>query len=188
MKDKKRTAAVIGRFQPFHNDHLRYVLAASEKYEHLLVGITNIYGEISSANPYDADRGKRESNPFTFYERSCMVREALTEAGIPRERFEIVPFPIESPDKIRCFIPDDAVCCITVYDQWGRRKAALLREQGFEVDVLWERGSDEKGISATTVRQLIADGKPWKHMVPEAVFRYIRERELEQRARPKGGR
>ena len=36
-----KLGAVCGRFQIFHLDHLRYVLAAKERCEHLIVGITS---------------------------------------------------------------------------------------------------------------------------------------------------
>ena len=32
---------VCGRFQIFHNEHLQYVMAAKEKCEHLIVGISS---------------------------------------------------------------------------------------------------------------------------------------------------
>lgn len=33
--------AVCGKFQPFHNDHLKYVLSAFEFGEHVIIGVTN---------------------------------------------------------------------------------------------------------------------------------------------------
>ncbi|MBP3706729.1 MAG: adenylyltransferase/cytidyltransferase family protein [Clostridia bacterium] len=36
----EKIGVVCGRFQIFHNEHLQYVMAAKEKCEHLIVGIT----------------------------------------------------------------------------------------------------------------------------------------------------
>lgn len=35
-----KVGAVCGRFQILHLDHFRYILAAKERYKHLIVGIT----------------------------------------------------------------------------------------------------------------------------------------------------
>lgn len=76
------TGAVCGRFQIFHLDHLRYVLAAKEKCRHLIVGITSPDSSVAPQEQADANRGKAEANPCTYYERMKMVESALLEAGL----------------------------------------------------------------------------------------------------------
>ncbi len=41
IAQKYPVVAACGKFQPFHNDHLKYVLAAFEYGDHVVVGITN---------------------------------------------------------------------------------------------------------------------------------------------------
>ncbi|MBR7146832.1 MAG: hypothetical protein IKD11_03845, partial [Oscillospiraceae bacterium] len=85
--------AVCGRFQIFHSDHLRYVLAAAERCEHLIVGITSPDSAVSPAEAADVNRGRAEANPCTYYERMKMVEGALLEAGLKRDFSTLCPFP-----------------------------------------------------------------------------------------------
>ena len=50
-----------------------------------------------------------------------------------------------------------------------------------QVEVLWNRPTEEKGTTATEVRHLIIDGKRWDHLVPKSVYRYITEHHLDER-------
>src|SRR4030042_5015193 len=96
---------VHGRFQPFHLGHLKYALAAKKKCDLLIVGITNSDPSLTKydkANPY---RSLSISNPFTYFERLSMIKEALIEGGVKRSKFEIVPFPINKPKLLKYYIP-----------------------------------------------------------------------------------
>lgn len=95
----EKTGVVCGRFQIFHNEHLRYVLAAKEKCNYLLIGITSPEGATGHMEIADANRGKEVANPCTFYERLCIIKNALLDAGVRLEEFDIVPYPIEEPQK-----------------------------------------------------------------------------------------
>ena len=89
---------IHGRFQLFHNDHLNYALLAKAQCKKLIVGITSPENATLIREDIDPHRSEAASNPFTYYERFNMVKLALLEAGIPREDFEITPYPIERPE------------------------------------------------------------------------------------------
>ena len=94
MRDK--LGIITGRFQGLHLGHMEYLLAGAERCGHLIVGVTNSAPwEEAPAELQGMARVKQSSNPFTFYERMVMLRDSLTEAGLPRESFDIVPFPID---------------------------------------------------------------------------------------------
>lgn len=181
--EKKKTGLVCGRFQVFHKDHLKYVLAARECCEHLLVGITSPDPSSSPAEAADKNRGKKTSNPCTYYERMQMVKSALKGAGLSDDEFDIVPFPIGRPELISCYVPDDTVCYITIYDAWGESKKMRLEKLGYEVCVLWHVQPEEKGISASEIRTAIVSGEEWKHMVPSEVYEYIVKNGIDLRIR-----
>ena len=82
-----------GRFQLFHLDHLKYVLAAKERCRHLVVGITNPDPTLTKFDPADPHRSAEVDNPLTFYERYRMLREALVEAGLLIRTFPWCPSP-----------------------------------------------------------------------------------------------
>lgn len=182
MEQRDTLGVVMGRFQGLHLGHMEYLLAGAQRCEHLLVGVTHFDPwEHAPEELRDLGRMNASANPFTYYERLAMLRDALTEAGLPRERFDIVPFPIEHSERIPEFIPREAVCYVTIYDQWGYHKRQVLTDLGFPTRVLWVRDDSQRLTSGTEVRRLIAEGKPWSHLVPPAVSRYLLEHGLTQR-------
>lgn len=166
---------IHGRFQLFHNEHLQYALDAKARCEKLIVGITSPENAALIREEVDPHRSNACDNPFTFYERFNMVKAAMLGAGIPREDFEIVPYPIERPEVLPNYIPLSATSFFTIYDQWGYEKLHRLSELGYDTFVI-PRG--DKGMCSTEIRKKIVDDDDWKYMVPEAVYNYIIENNL----------
>ena len=100
---------------------------------------------------------------------------------MPRDEFEIVPFPINYPELLFNSVPRDAKFYMTIYDEWSEEKQKTLQELGCEVEVMWRRSNDEKEISGTEVRACITAGEEWKHLVPASVFEYVKANALEER-------
>lgn len=182
IKVKDKVGIVHGRFQIFHKDHLKYLLKAKERCEHLIVGICNPEVDLTkytSANPH---RSKKSSNPLTYFERMECIRDSLIEAGVKKEDFDIVPFPINFPEKIFNYAPKDAKYYLTIYDEWGEEKLKTLRDDlGLDVEVLWKVTLEEKGISSSDVRKSIQLGEDFREYVPNAVYNYIKNNKLDVR-------
>ena len=160
--------SVHGRFQPFHNEHLEYVLAAKKRCGYLWIGITK--HDITSAdlNLLGAHRELPQNNPLTFFERVEMIRDSLLNASIPAAEFSFTPFPIEMPAHLSNFLPHAIPCFTTICEEWNRRKIKVLRDLGYSVEVLWERES--KAITGSIIRKHLIDGSAeWRSMVPPAV-------------------
>ena len=172
---------IHGRFQLFHNDHLNYALLAKAQCKKLIVGITSPENATLIREAIDPHRSEAASNPFTYYERMKMVEAALAQAGIPREEFDIVPFPISKPEMIRYYIPDGTTVFVTILDPWGHAKTERLKDFGYPVEVLWER--NDKFISSSMLRQCIFDGSDWSEWVPAATHRYILDNGFDNRIR-----
>jgi nicotinamide-nucleotide adenylyltransferase len=177
----KRVGVIHGRFQPFHNDHLRYALEAFSRCDYLIVGITNPDRALSGMDDTDLHRSLSSANPFTFYERLLIVRETLLESGLDLSTFDIVPFPINKPELLKSYVPIEAIFFMTIYDDWGRKKAEVLRSQGLQVEVLWEAPLEAKAITATEIRRRITHNLPWSEYVPLACDRIVREMGLDRR-------
>ena len=175
----EKIGAVCGRFQIFHNDHLHYALAAKEQCEHLIVGITSPDSSLSPAEAVDPHRGLSEANPCTYYERMKMVESVLLEAGLRREEFDIVPFPIGRPELLRFYLPDGVTIYTTILDAWGHTKTDRLKDFGYSTQVLWER--TDKFISSSMIRRCIMLDEPWAQYVPPATYRYILEHGIDLR-------
>ncbi|WP_034640909.1 nicotinate-nucleotide adenylyltransferase [Desulfovibrio inopinatus] len=176
-----RLGVIHGRFQVFHNDHLRYVLAGKQLCDHLVVGITNPDPGLTGHDTADPKRSRAESNPLTYYERQWLVRVSLLEAGVNGNAFTVTPFPVNSPELYLYYVPLDAVFFLTIYDDWGRRKRELFTSLGLDIHVLWECSPQDKGLSGTDVRRAMAEGNDWESQVPAAAVSLLRQWKIPER-------
>ncbi|MDO4742052.1 MAG: adenylyltransferase/cytidyltransferase family protein [Candidatus Saccharibacteria bacterium] len=181
-EEKDKVGVIHGRFQLLHNDHMKYLLAGKERCEHLIIGICNPEVDLTKYTDANPHRSKKSSNPLTYFERMECIKNAMIEAGVKREEFDIVPFPINFPDKIFNYVPLDAKFYMTIYDDWGEEKLKSLRDElNLDVEVLWRVTLDKKGISASDVRKCIQKGASWREYVPKSVYDYIRKHKLDLR-------
>ena len=139
-----RLGVIHGRFQPLHYGHMEYLLAGKSRCEHLIIGISNPDEDSTRYNAASPHRSTAEANPCTYYERCRMIECALQEAGVPREEFTVVPFPVNVPERLFQYAPRDAKYYMTVYDDWGREKLALFTSLGLDVEVMWTRTDAER--------------------------------------------
>ncbi|MFC1580583.1 nicotinate-nucleotide adenylyltransferase [Thermodesulfobacteriota bacterium] len=167
------TGVIHGRFQVLHNDHMKYLLAGKEKCRHLVVGITNPDPTLTKDDHTDPGRSNAAANPLTYFERYTMIREALQEKGVGLSEFSIVPFPINFPELYKFYLPMDARFFLTIYDAWGEKKLAQFQNIGLEVEVLWRKPIEDKGLRASEIRGYMLQGKPWQHLVPESTRELI---------------
>ena len=152
----------------------------------MFIGITIPTPEDFMFHDSDPARFKRESNPLTYWERSLLIRNALQEFRVEATKYCIVPFPISKPDKIKYFVPLNARFFVTIYDNWGRHKRDVLLSLGLNVDVMWEKEIEEKGITGALIRQNIIQGRPWEHLVASSVAHLIKELALDKRIQQLG--
>lgn len=174
---------IHGRFQLFHLKHLEYVLAAKMHCKKLYLGITHPDGTFSAVSPNDIHGTTKRDNPMTYFERMEMIQEALRDFGVKREEYEIVPFPINRPEYISQYIPNDAVHYIGIYDAWGKERCQILKRLGYQVEILWHRLDSNPGVTATEVRTCIEQGRNWQSLVPKTVYEYVISHGIDQRIR-----
>lgn len=175
-----REVAVHGRFQPPHNGHLEYILAAKRWCEFLWIGITSY--DIRRLHFMDVapHRIDQTANPLTYFERVQIITEMLLDAGIPRSEFACTPFPIEEPEALPAFLSNTIPCLTTVYDEWGRQKMLRLEHQGYKNIVLYERTI--KAIEGRVIRENIRlRGSDWEKMVPPSTVRAVHRLKLAER-------
>lgn len=178
--ERHKIGSVHGRFQLPHLGHQEYIQAAIERCEFLWIGIAR--PDIQENLPCDIakHREERESNPLTYFERLCIIREMLLDLGIGQNQFNFVPFPIDQPERLRDFLDISVVCFTTIYDDWNRHKINVLKEVGYEVEVLWER--NHKQYTGQIIRDSISIGtSDWEQMVPAATVNAVRNLNLRQR-------
>ena len=174
-KKLPRIGVIHGRFQPVHLGHLEYLLAAKEKCHFLWIGISSPDPTSTRKEEADPIRSLSSSNPFTYYERLQMIRDSLLQEGVNRKEFEIVPFPINYPERIRYYTPAKACYFVTIYDDWGHTKLEVLRSLKVqEIDLMWTRPLSERFTTGKEVRQLIYSEGDWEHLVTPAATKIIR--------------
>jgi cytidyltransferase-like protein len=164
--------SVNGRFQPPHNGHLEYILAAKSQCRFLWVGITRYDIRDRIPSPVDPHREYQISNPLTYFERVQIITDMLLEANVPRGEFACTPFPIDDPGILPDFMSTSIPCFTTIFDRWNREKVARLENLGYKVIVLYERA--EKALEGTAIRNLMLSGSlEWEKMVPPATVRAV---------------
>jgi len=164
-----RFVVVHGRFQPFHLEHLAYCRLALERGEVLVVGVTNFDPALTAVEPARPGRHEPAANPFRYWERSLMIRDALLEAAVPASRFAIVAMPIGHPERLRHYVPCDpaqALHLLRVYSPWEEEKARRLMAAGLRVEVI--RGQPKR-LEASEVRRRMVASEDWESCVPPAV-------------------
>ncbi|TVQ99792.1 MAG: nicotinate-nucleotide adenylyltransferase [Desulfovibrionales bacterium] len=174
---------IHGRFQVPHNDHLRYLMAGKALCRHLVVGITNPDPSLTTEVAADRLRSSALANPLTFYERLVILRDILLEAGVSHAEMTIVPLPITHLKLYRHYVPLDGVFLLSICDDWGRHKHDQFQSLGLRTHILWEVPPDQKGISATDIRQAMLQGRPWEHLTPAATVRHCRTWNIAERLR-----
>jgi nicotinamide mononucleotide adenylyltransferase len=164
---------ILGRFQPFHLEHLRYFRLCWEQSENVIVGITNPDPSTVVEDAANDHRHLAAENPLTFTERLMMIRDTLQSEGYDMGRILIVPLPIHHPERWPSYIPDGTVLFVVAYSDWERKKAERLEAEGYKVVVV---DSLRKGISAEQVRDRFRAKQNWEELVPASVVRFFRAR------------
>lgn|SRR3990172_2046249 len=172
MPDAKVKYGVFhGRFQPFHNGHMKAVMMCLERCEILYIGLRMVGNDFGA---FDLGQMKKsaEENPFTFDERMRMVKESLMDAEVDLKRVNIVPFPLENPDKWYEYVPRGTAHFRIGVSDWDEGKIKAFQSAGLQVETL---PIYEKDISAEDVRKRILENKNWKELVPKGTARVIEE-------------
>jgi nicotinic acid mononucleotide adenylyltransferase len=93
----------------------------------------------------------------------------------------MIPFPVSQPDLITQYAPRDAVYFMSICSEWDEERCQILQRLGLETEVLWRKIEEERGITGTEIRQLIAEGLEWQQHVPKTVSEYIIEHGIDKR-------
>ena len=179
-----RTGIVNGRFQVLHLKHMEYILAAKMHCGQIIYWNHEIRMEFTRGDTvHDENRGTKAGNPLTYFERCEMIRGAMEEFNVPAKEYDFIPFPISMPEYIAQYTPKEAVYYVGMFDAWDEEKYKILRSLDLDVNILWRKTEEEKGITGSKVRELIATDQEWKQFVPKSVYHYLTENELDKRVK-----
>ena len=158
-------ALFIGRFQPFHNGHMKIIKEASKKYTEVIIGI----GSSQYGNTID--------NPFTSDERKLMIEKSLKNIGIMNYKIIFIP-DIHNPPKwvnhVLSIISDfDIVITNNIITK------QLFSEKDYNVKEtpLYNK----KYYSGEVIRNKIKNDEIWEKLVPIEVYKIIKKIKGENR-------
>lgn len=164
-----KRALFIGRFQPFHLGHLAALKWILEREDIVIIGIG------SSQFSHDP------LNPFTAGERIEMIWRVLVGEGL-LNRCIITTIP-DTNKKHSLWVS-------TVFHYTPRFQRVYTNDplsqllfKEAKVEVLPIPMFKRSEYSATRIRHLIVEGKPWEHLVPREVAKFIKEINGEDRIR-----
>lgn len=173
QQDTVELGMVHGRFQPFHHEHLEYVLHGITHSKKCLIGITQPDIKAISECEILPHRGKPEGNPYSFQKRKDMIRISLDDLGIDPKSYEIISFDIDHPDTsfpalVNSCNGRKAVHFLKVFSDWELYKKQKFEEFGFEVKVIRVDANEYsiKNVTGTLVRELILSKRNWQDFVP----------------------
>lgn len=151
---------MIGRFQPFHNGHLKLAIQILTDCEELVVAIGSPGTNFSF------------NDPFTSGERITMIHESLKQRGLDMSRCYILPVPNSSNNytwfaQIKSMIPR----VTAIYS--GNEFVRLLLPA--DVHVRSPSFIRIKDFNGTRIRNLMAQNGRWKNLVPSPVVLFLRE-------------
>ena len=179
--DGREFGVILARFQPYHNEHWHYTELVLSKHNTVIIGITNSDPGAINTETLSSHRHLEASNPFTYFERMAMIKDALIEQNVDLRRVLFTPFHISDTSKLKYYLPEPSKLIIynRIFGDWEQEKHDRLSAAGYNVAVL-EPGV-KKGMEATTIRDLAEKGDPeWKSMVPVAIADHI------EKIRPSG--
>lgn len=175
------TGVIHGRFQILHNDHMKYLMAGKSCCQNLVVGITNPDPTLTCDDKTAPGRSNPSANPMSYYERYIIIKTTLLEYGFGIQEFSVVPLPINLPDLYKYYVPLDATFFLTIYDEWGEKKLSMFESMNLKTKILWRRPLSKKGLSGIQIRQYIASGQPWEHLVPHTSARIMKQMGIVER-------
>ncbi len=154
-----RTSLFVGRFQPFHNGHLRVLETMCNTFDKVIIGI-------GSSNVSET-----EKNPYDLKTRKKMIRNSLKQFQF--KNFKIIEIPdINDPpnwvNHVLSIVSDFAV--VITNNPFTKK---LFEEKGYFV--MGTVGYDEETrLSASQIRKKIKDNdESWEELVPKPVVDII---------------
>lgn len=167
----KIRALFLGRFQPFHLGHVHAVKQILQECDFVTIAI-------GSSQEHDTQR-----NPFSKEQREGMIKLALGESGVPKEKYGVIFIPDimwheKYVEHVKSYARFDVF-----YASEENHTIQLFRAAGEKVRVLKKL----ENVSATQIRDIAGKAKNKKELeklrrfLPGSVLIYFLQEGLDKR-------
>jgi nicotinamide-nucleotide adenylyltransferase len=167
----QRVACFTGRFQPFHNQHLEVLSALSQKFDRIILGITN--PDVTNLQKHSASQHRHtdDANPFSYDSRFKIIEDSIAgRSELMATKIEIIRFDLTNPESWQ--VPAGTVFALRIFSPWEVSKLALFSDLGFET---LELPAPEIKLSASDIRKsLVANESTWESLVAPGAISMIR--------------
>jgi len=149
---------LIGRFQPFHEGHLRVVEDIVDDVDELVVGIGS------------ADASHTKRNPFTGGERVMMVQKTL-------EQFETTTYvvPIEDIDRNSVWVSHVKSMAPAFDVAYSNNPLVVRLFREADVEVHQTEMFNRRELKGSEIRELMLAGEEWRPYVPDPTVEIVEE-------------
>lgn len=162
-----KSSLFIGRFQPFHNGHLKVIkdiLGENEKITIVVCG----------------PEKPNEKNPFSFGEREEMLKKVFDNEGV---RYEIRKIPDVNDDGEW----NEEIKKLGEFDvAYSRNPWTIRCLKRIGIPVKKHKFYERYKNCGREIRERILEGEEWKNLVPEEVYEYVKKIKGEERIRKLG--
>jgi len=171
-----------GRFQPFHNGHLKMIKAMLAEHQEIIIGISNPFRSEAIFTDKEKNELKinnitrtKENNPWTYCQRVSMIRQSLRAERIDLERIIIIPnLRFSGYDINEVNFPKELVVIWTMPSQ--PHNEVILEnyiKEGWEVKTIEIK---EREGSGTLIRKMIKNNElGWEKYVPKGTAEVIKQ-------------
>jgi nicotinamide-nucleotide adenylyltransferase len=152
---------MIGRFQPFHNGHLKLAHQILNECEKLIIAVGSSQFNFTF------------SNPFTAGERIYFIHNSLVESKIELNRVYILPISnLENNaiwvQQLKSMLPKfDSIYSGNKFVQ------ELLSHSSETFRIHTPKFYNKNQCNGTNIRMNIVMNKKWRNFVPKAVYKII---------------
>jgi nicotinamide-nucleotide adenylyltransferase len=151
-------ALFVGRFQPFHNGHLKAIQYIAKLDDFIIIGV----GSSQEKNTTE--------NPFSFEERRDMIERSIK---LDKEKYVVKPIPDFGNSQVWVdYIRKNLPAFDVVYTSAPREKK-IFKDANIRVSNV--PLFDRTVYTGTAIRRKISAGERWGQLVPKGTAEVIKK-------------
>ncbi|RMF04963.1 nicotinamide-nucleotide adenylyltransferase [Candidatus Woesearchaeota archaeon] len=150
----------LGRFQPFHNGHLKVLEELAEKYDKVVIAIGS------------RQHSRTKENPFSFEERRRVIEQIVKNRGIKNAEITGIDDINRNEEYVAHVEKHARFDAVATGNELVKK---LFREKGYRIIELPRYYE----LHAENLRKKVMEGNDFSEDVPEEVAEFLKEKGAE---------